>query len=70
MSSAFDEFYKLGSSNNKTTKTKGKQRNRKDNGTEESKVSTTHKKKVHTPGNSETITIDNVRIDFPLKPCM
>lgn len=30
---------------------------------------TVHKKKVHTPGAGQAITIEGIRIDFPLKPC-
>ncbi|KAL9550370.1 hypothetical protein PS6_005585 [Mucor atramentarius] len=28
-----------------------------------------HKKKVHAPGEGQVITIEGIRIDFPLKPC-
>jgi hypothetical protein len=70
MSSAFDAFYNLGSSN--AAKGKGRRRRRRNNELEENEDLETpaaHKKKVHVLGNSQTITIDNVRIDFPLKPC-
>lgn len=30
---------------------------------------TVHKKKLHTPGEGQAITIEGIRIDFPLKPC-
>jgi hypothetical protein len=71
MSSAFDPFYQLGSENNNTTKNKGRRRRRRDNEAEENNLQTSvaHKKKVHILGSSQTITIDGVRIDFPLKPC-